>query len=264
MKPFLKWAGGKTQILEKVLETFPRSVDCYFEPFLGGGSVLLGFLQSGISYNKICASDINPALIGLYKNIQEFPDDLIYHLKNLAISNAEEYYYEIRNRFNNFEDKQCVVASAMFLFLNKTCFRGLFREGPHGFNVPFGHYKNPSIFDEDHIFAISKLIQPVQFTCCSYEIALENVSNNDFVYLDPPYVPIKSDSFVKYNKLGFNSPKLFEFCNSIPRFVMSNADVPIVREFAKDKKVLTLSCRRAIHSKEPSTRTNEVLIQSFN
>jgi DNA adenine methylase len=272
IKPFLKWVGGKTQILDEVLKRFPQQINNYYEPFVGGGSVLIGLL-SYIKAGKITVlgdiyvSDWNLNLVGLYKNIQSNPHELIDELK-LLTENTEDYYYTIRSRFNEAVDRTCVQTSAMFLYLNKTCFRGIYREGPRGFNVPFGHYKNPTIVDEEHILRISELIQPVIFTHDSFENALEDVQAGDFVYLDPPYAPETTTSFVKYNSDGFGIKKhqeLFDICKSMKaKFLMSNADVSLVKHTfdSEEYTVEKILCRRAIHSKDPSSKTNELLIMN--
>ena len=275
MKPVIKWVGGKTQILDKVLAKFPRNIQNYHEPFTGGGSVLLGLLSSiqagviSVSGN-IYASDLNENLIGLYKNIQTNPVELIEQLKKLSI-NTEEYYYSIRSSFNQQTDRMSIETSAMFIYLNKTCFRGIYREGPNGFNVPFGHYKNPKIVDEEHILAVSDLIKPVVFTHGSFDQTLEKVESGDFVYLDPPYAPETNTSFVSYNSGGFGletHQELFRLCNTLNdngvSFLMSNADVSLVKNVFPSPTYITdiISCRRAINSKNPESRTNEVLIST--
>lgn len=286
-KPFLKWVGGKTQILEHVLSMFPSEIRNYHEPFLGGGSVLLGFL----SYakvgkirltGKVYASDLNPNLIALYKNIQERPRELIAEVKKLSGS-GEEYYYEIRTRFNALrdgEERMGVCASAMMLYLNKHGFRGMYREGPRGFNVPYGNYKKPCVLDEAHILGVSELIRGVDFSVCSFKDALSKVGGGgegdssggccDFVYLDPPYAPENETSFVGYTAGGFDAEQhkaLFKLCNELAgrgsvKLLMSNADVPFVKGAfpAPLFRTVVISCRRAINSKNPESRTNEVLI----
>jgi DNA adenine methylase len=149
-KPFLKWLGGKSQIITDIIRHIPSLIENYHEPFLGGGSVLLAVLslqkQGKINIkNNIFAYDINNDLINLYKNIQKFPDDFhtclsIYFTEYDDSENKEKYYYSIRDRYNKHTSSN-IERSAMFLFLNKTCFRGVYREGPNGFNVPYGHYK---------------------------------------------------------------------------------------------------------------------------
>ena len=303
MKPFLKWVGGKTQILETVLSKFPSEMNQYHEPFLGGGSVLLGVLEkyrNGVIriHGHIQASDINPYLIGLYRNIQQAVDGVIEHLKGLmtecppyqekapkgvnrspsgleeAKQCTETYYYWIRGRYNGMtsEEKVSPLGSAMFLFLNKMCFRGVYREGPRGFNVPFGNYHNPSVFDEDHLRLVSEWIQPVVFQCrgCRESLADNIVGDGDFVYLDPPYAPEKKDSFVGYTMSGFQEEdhtSLFRRCRELKGrgigLLRSNANVRLVREaFLSEEGWNTeqVLCRRAIHSKTPDATTNEVLI----
>jgi len=153
----------------------------------------------------------------------------------------------------------------MFLFLNKTCFRGLYREGPNGFNVPFGHYVAPSIYDEDELLAVSDLIQGVQFTCQDVQLALLGVGLDDFIYLDPPYAPESATSFVGYTSDGFPleaHQALFTRLKnlSLTKFLMSNADVTLVRDAFPGYQKQVVSARRAINSKTPESRTNEVLI----
>ena len=297
MKPILKWVGGKTQILDTVLSLFPRTMEHYHEPFVGGGSVLLGLL-SAVQERAVCvkgtiyASDINPNLIAFYKNIQQNPDALIGHTKTLveeyrkatgnevnrkattleeALTAPESYYFWIRSRFNALkgDDRTTPLASAMLLFLNKTCFRGLYREGPKGFNVPYGNYKNPAILDEDHIRSVSNLIQGVVFTCAPFSVSLANVSEGSFVYLDPPYAPESETSFVGYTADGFGLEQhtaLFTLCKGFAakgvRMLMSNADVKLVRDAfpAPSYTTQVIQCKRAIHSKKPGSITNEVLI----
>lgn len=299
-KPFLKWVGGKTQIIEDVLGLFPKDIRNYHEPFVGGGSVLLGLLSSikcGLIRvsGTVYASDLNPTLIGLYKNIQSNPDEVIAEVKQIAEdfansrgthvnrrpttieearSSPESYYYWIRSRFNALpkESNASPLASAMFLFMNKTCFRGVYREGPNGFNVPYGNYKNPCILDEAHIRVISELIQDVVFVHCPYTDAFAKVEAGDFIYLDPPYAPESATSFVSYTADGFSLDdhhSLFRRCHDIrekgARFIMSNTDVPLVRDAFQSPPYTTkvVSCRRSINSKKPESKTNEVLISSF-
>lgn len=304
-KPLLKWVGGKTQILDDVLSLFPTKIKNYHEPFVGGGSVLLGLLTHVNAgkiklTGKIYASDVNSNLIGFYKNIQTNPDAVIAECRILvneyskitgkevnrkatnieeASTSQESYYFWIRSSFNALskEEKTTPRASAMLLFMNKTCFRGVYREGPNGFNVPFGNYKNPSIIDEEHIMLISGLIKDVIFTAASYKESLApaqaqaqtKVKKGDFVYLDPPYAPESGTSFVGYTSDGFNIDnhgELFKMCNEMTekgvKILMSNADVKLVKDAFPSPKYNTriISCRRAIHSKEPDKRTNEVLI----
>jgi DNA adenine methylase len=292
-KPFLKWVGGKTQILDEVLSLFPAEMATYHEPFLGGGSVLLALLskvRAGeiLLHGAVYASDANPVLISLYKHLQAEPEALIASLKELVdayvragqhqpqmlyrgpktpeegATSQESFYYWTRARFNA-ADSQGVNAAAMFLFLNKTCFRGLYREGPNGFNVPFGHYKNPSVYDADELRAVSDLIQGVIFTCQDVQASLLGVGRDDFIYLDPPYAPENATSFVGYTSDGFSleaHQALFARLKNLAltKFVLSNAHVPLVTEAFTGYQQKVIDARRAINSKSPESRTKEVLV----
>ena len=281
LKPFLKWVGGKTQILEQVLTLFPTAIHDYYEPFVGGGAVLIGLLdairQKRITLTgTIYASDINPALINLYKCIQSRPEELLTEIDRIStitdtdamghpILHQETYYYAIRDQYNQLLDKTTLQAAALFLYLNKTCFRGIYREGPRGFNVPFGHYRNPTIVDPGLIRHLSVLFRPVVFRTCSFESALSTgPTAGDFTYIDPPYVPVNATSFVGYTADGFDKHQaLFDLLKTLPcPFLLSNADIPLVRQtFPAPYTIQTISCRRAIHCRNPDARADEVLIR---
>lgn len=272
-KPLIKWVGGKSQIIDKLLLLFPKKIRNYHEPFIGGASVLIAAMTNLTITGDIFAYDLNFDLISLYKNIQSSPRRLIRALnilqeRYLESKNQEELYYEIRNQYNK-QDKGTIESSAMLVFLNKTCFRGLYRVGPNGFNVPFGNYKNPMISDPYNILSLSELFRKVNFIHCSFEQSLteSNISPGDFVYLDPPYAPESETSFVKYNKEGFtldNHLKLFNLIKSVNcKFILSNANVKLVTDFFRDSyKIDVISCKRAINSKDPSKKCEEVLISN--
>ncbi len=256
MKPFLKWVGGKTQLIDQVLSKFPGECVSYHEPFVGGGAVLLGMLANGcIVKNRIYASDLNKSLIDLYKLVQSDPERLITGVKSHISSGfTKDDYYKMRSEFREDHDP------IKFLILNKTCFRGLYREGPNGFNVPWGHYKTLSIMDESNIREVSKLIQNVEFICQGFEESMSKVSRGDFVYMDPPY----AGTFTDYNKDGFtieHHESLFRLAKNLPcPFVMSNSDDAVVLEAFKNYSIQTLVARRAINSKNPGKTAFEVLI----
>jgi DNA adenine methylase len=190
-----------------------------------------------------------------------------------ALTSRESYYFWIRSRFNSMslEQRMTPKGSAMLLFLNKTCFRGMYREGPRGFNVPYGNYAQIGIMNEEHIRSVSQLIQGVVFRVQPFIDALDGVYQGDFVYLDPPYAPETGTSFVGYTSEGFGLEQhelLFTRCQALAEvgcsWLMSNADVPVVRDnFPAPYTTLVLSCRRSINSKKPDSKTNEVLIASF-
>ncbi len=275
VKPLLKWCGGKTHIIDTIISNFPRVMDNYHEIFLGGGSVLLAFLElvknKEIVVSKIFAYDLNEDLINLYNIIKDSPQKLydtimkiINDFNKCDEESKESYYYWIRDVYNNEED--VLAKSAMFIFLNKTCFRGLYRVGPNGYNVPYGRNKNPEIINKKHLFEVHKLIQNVTFKVLDFKESLLRVEDDDFVYLDPPYYPLNKSSFTSYNKNGFDEhEKLFEMCKKINYFLLSNSSVEEVKKTFKEKKysVEEIECKRRINSKKPNSVVNEVLIRSF-
>lgn len=300
IKPLLKWVGGKSQIMDTLIREFPKEMDNYHEIFLGGGSVLLAVLNcvnSGLLTikNKIYAYDLNAPLIHVYKNIQTDHMGLYEFVRNMvneyhectgtnvirkpttleeSKTSSESYYYWIRTKYNELSEteKTGIAGSAMFIFLNKTCFRGLFRVGPKGFNVPYGHYKKPQIIDKQHLIAIHNLIQDVTFITCSFTESMKNIGPNDFAYLDPPYAPENSKSFTKYTGDGFGvklHEELFNMCNELnndnKKFLMSNSNVELVtKNFPSSQyTIIVITCKRSINSKNPAAKTEEVLIRSY-
>lgn len=293
-KPFLKWVGGKTQILDNVLSKIPKKFNNYRELFLGGGSVLLAVLslqkQGKIDIQgKIYAYDINETLIHVYKHVQNNKDALFGHIERYineydsldgtdinrkpatideAKTSKESYYYWIRDKYNNIDDKSSVERSALFMIINKLCFRGMYREGPKGYNVPYGHYKTtPTIITREDLDIVSELIQDVVFECCGFETSIKKSVKGDFVYLDPPYAPENAKSFVGYVADGFDlnaHNNLFDGVKSLKKkkihFAMSNAKVDLVMDNFKDYKFEDIVARRAINSKDPSAVTTEVIV----
>jgi len=299
-KCFLKWVGGKTQILDKLILEFPIEINNYREIFLGGGSVLftlLSYVKQGIIkiHGNIYAYDLNEPLIYTYKNIQTNHDKLYDKLQEIikefnecgngeinrkpkTIEEAkiakENYYYWIRNEYNNLSsnDKKTVLGSSMFIFLNKTCFRGVFRVGPKGFNVPYGHYNNPEIINKEHLDEIHNLIQSVIFESCDFVSSLNKIETNDYVYLDPPYAPETNTSFVHYTENGFNidnHTQLFNIIHDLTeknnKILLSNSDVSFVRENFKNDKysICSILCKRTINSKIPNSKAKEVIIKNY-
>lgn len=292
-KPFLKWVGGKTQIIDKIISKLPKNMENYREIFLGGGSVLLAVL-SKVKNNeilikeKVHAYDKNEGLIYVYKNIQTNSEELkkeITKHKNIyegigeikgnrkpenleeAKQSKESYYYWIRTRFNSI-DKKSVEASALFIILNKTGFRGMYREGPNGFNIPFGNYKKtPKFINGIEMDNVKELIKDVIFKVKDFSDSIKNAKKNDFVYLDPPYAPKKDDSFVGYVKEGFgleNHKKLFKHVKELKcKFLFHNAKVDLIEKEFAEYNIEELLCRRAINSKNPGSKAMEVIIQNY-
>jgi DNA adenine methylase len=264
MKPLLKWVGGKSQIIDDVLSHFPRRIRTYHEPFVGGGAVLLAALsEDTIHIDRVRASDNNPHLIAFYKHIQSDPVALHAAIERVFTaydaSEKEEFYYAQRQKFR--DAPPSVEKSALLFFLNKTCFRGLYREGPNGFNVPYGHYKTtPKWPTLEELQAMQALLRRVEFEVCDFSVALSRVGEGDFVYADPPYAKETKTSFVGYNTNGFDQDALFKALTKTI-FCMSNANVPCVRDFFKGYyEVRIVKARRAINSKNPESTTTEVLV----
>ena len=284
MKPLLKWIGGKQKLLHFIFDHIPKKINNYHELFLGGGSVLLELLErqkaNEISVQKnIYAYDSNAILIAFYKQIQKDHNKLyreVLKLKNNWKSEETDedkasYYYKVRTLYNS--KKIDIEKIAMFVFLNKTGFRGLFRLNKSGkFNVPYGNYKNPKIADIDEWEKVSKLIKNVRFICIDFEdlfpnFFIKNINENDFIYMDPPYVPEKKNGFVSYSKDGFTKEKhdkLFEMCNNLNcKFLMSNSSTETVRKKLKKFIQSIIWARRSINSKNPEAKTIELLIKNY-
>jgi len=290
MKPVIKWVGGKTQILDTVLESFPREIENYHELFVGGGSVLFGLLASKdiTVKGKVYAYDKNQKLINMYRQIQTNPEEVHDHLLELfttydtrtgtevnrkpeteeeGLTSKESYYYWVRKKYNELVPTTPVHAATL-IFLNKTCFRGVYREGPNGFNVPYGHYKStPLVVSLDELVKIQELIKDVVFKWCDFRAAFaQTVNGGDFIYADPPYAPESVTSFVGYTKDGFSLDDHRDLFNLLKRskidFVLSNAKVHLVTSSFEGYEVKDVPARRAIHSKNPASSTLEVLILS--
>lgn len=216
-KPFLKWAGGKGQLLNKFKELYPQElingeIKIYIEPFVGGGAVFFDILQN-YQIEKAYINDINKELINCYRCIKANVEEVIKQLdilekEYLTSEDRAIYFYKVRDRYNeiqlnaHYDFEKCVD----FIFLNKTCFNGLYRVNKDGkFNVPHGKYKNPLICDKENLRLCSNLLQKVEISCGNYEQILEKAGNNTFLYFDPPYRPlIENNSFVSYDKSGFD------------------------------------------------------------
>ena len=244
-KPFIKWVGGKTQLIDSIENTltkdFERREDLtYIEPFVGGGAVLFWILQKYPNIKKAVINDINPDLTTAYKTIKTNPKELIIELRSIADEylplseeKRKDYYLVKRDKFNT-KSLEPVENSALFIFLNRTCFNGLYRVNSKGlFNVPFGKYANPKICDEQTIMADSELLQKVEILTGDFEATLKYAGENSFFYFDPPYKPLsETSSFNSYSKEEFNDKeqiRLSEFCQRIDllghSFILSNSDL---------------------------------------
>ena len=246
VKPFLKWAGGKGQLIKEIEKYYPfekGKITKYAEPFVGGGAVLFDIL-SKYDIEEVYISDINAELINTYVIVREHIDELVKLLIKyqneyvpLDKDNRKNYYIEKRNRFNdikvNGNETENIEKAALMIFLNKTCFNGLYRVNRKGlFNVPMGAYKNPHICDEKNLRAVSEKLQNVKIVCGDYKKSDDFIDENTFVYFDPPYRPLtETASFTAYTENLFDDEKQIELANFVKRIsdkgamvVVSNSD----------------------------------------
>lgn len=244
-KPFIKWAGGKTQLLTQFERIFPNDLDkvnsfTYIEPFVGGGALLFYMLQNFPNIGRAIINDVNPNLTTAYRVVRDTPELLITELKRVQLEfrqlNSEEakkdYFLNIRRSYN-FEKHDDIMKTAQFIFLNRTCFNGLHRLNSKGhFNVPFGKYANPTICDEALIMEDSSVLQNVEILCGDYSQIEQFADDNTFVYFDPPYRPLNAtSSFTSYAKESFDDAeqiRLAQFFARLARLgckmMLSNSD----------------------------------------
>lgn len=257
-KPFLKWVGGKGRLLDQLLPLFPDTFEAYYEPFFGGGAAFFALAPVTGQIN-----DVNKALMGSYVNVRDNTEKVIKSLKILeeeyrALSDDDRqtYYYERRTEYNSINPSS-IRKTVLLIFLNKTCFNGLYRENRKGdFNVPCGKYANPTICDEDTLRAVSKMLQYVTITSMTYAEAVKNAKSGDFVYLDPPYYPLNpTSSFTSYSVDGFteqNQRQLKELFDDLTKrgvkAVLSNSDTPFIRELYKGYRQEFILAGRAINA----------------
>ena len=239
VKPFVKWAGGKGSLLPQLNKFYPlelknETIDKYVEPFVGGGAVLINILQK-YKVKEAYAFDINIDLINCYNIIKVNVDKLIKELSKketqflkLNLEEKKKYFYDIRKEYNSYrikENEQNVKRAVEFIFLNRTCFNGLYRVNKSGdFNVPFGRYKNPTICDADNLRNLSHLIKNVLFQYGDYKKSEKYIDNNTFVYFDPPYRPLSTTSaFTSYTKEDFNDENQEELADYFKRLDKKDA-----------------------------------------
>jgi len=278
-KPFVKWLGGKRQLLPELEARLPEKIDVYFEPFLGGGAL---FFHLASRIEQAYLSDKNEELITAYQAIRSSPNLLIKELAKHK--NTEEHFQQIRDADRDADYKwnwSPIQKAARFIYLNKTCFNGLYRVNSSGeFNVPFGHYPNPKIVDEENISACHQVlnqhgvfIQPRSYDSVYAEVqSLVNLGRNVFVYLDPPYIPLSvTSSFTQYSKDGFtmkDQKDLKSFCDSLTnidvKWMQSNSSAPILFELYKEYKVDVVSAHRGI-SANPLARkiVSETIVRNY-
>jgi DNA adenine methylase len=272
VSPFLKWVGGKRQIMSSIVAYLPKNIKpCqYVEPFVGGGAVLF-HLQP----KKAVINDLNAELINVYRVIKNDPDALIADLKKHE--NNSVYFYAIRNldRIPDYKNLSNIERASRIIYLNKTCFNGLYRVNNAGeFNSPFGNYKNPNIINEPVLRAVSKYLRlnTVELLNEDYETVLENVGQDSFVYLDPPYHPVSINSnFTGYVQGGWNmfdQVRLREACDKLNakgiKFLLSNSSASFIIDQYKQYNISTVKANRAINSDGANRgEVDELLIRNY-
>lgn len=260
-KPVLKWAGGKQQMWKEIVRHVPREYDKYIEPFFGGGAIFFG-----LQPHSAVLGDTNPDLINLYKILRDNVDDLIYNLKGYR--NNEDFYYAVRSQVT--DSLTDVEQASRILYLNKTCFNGLYRVNKKGaFNVPFGKYNNPNICDEDGLRAASLALQGKQIILGDYlSILKENAQPNDLIYLDPPYLPISPYAdFKRYTKEFFYEEDHVRLASEVQRLyelgctvILTNSNHPLVYNLYGDFKIEVHKTKRFINSDATKRTGEDVLV----
>lgn len=267
--PILKWVGGKRQLLSEIMPLINKNCSTYVEPFVGGGAVFFD-----LQPKKAIINDYNEELINVYKVVRDSVDELIAVLEIHEQNNSEEYFYDIRalDRTEEFEQMSDIEKAARILYLNKTCYNGLYRVNSAGqFNSPYGKYKNPKIVNSTTLKAMSNYLNKnkIDIRQGDYKETLKGLRKGAFVYLDPPYMPISSSSsFTGYTENGFGykqQVELKEECDKLKKkgisFLQSNSDCPEIRDLYKDYRIITVQARRSINSNaQKRGEINEVLI----
>lgn len=292
MKPFVKWAGGKGQLIDTIKKQYPKGLGVtirkYAEPFVGGGAVLFDILNK-YELDEIYISDTNAELINTYKVLRNNADDLISMLLqykdeyiHLSDDFRKEYYYKKRKRFNDLKCQEVLDTemASLLIFLNRTCFNGLYRVNSKGeYNVPIGSYKTPLICDEDNLRHVSEALSNVTIVCGDYRKSNDFVDRNTFVYFDPPYRPLNAtSSFTAYTENAFDDEAQAELANYIQQVsdrgayvIASNSDPKntdpdddFLDELYSKMKIMRISASRMINSNASSRgKISELLICSY-
>lgn len=287
IKPFIKWAGGKSQLLCEIRKKYPRNIKKYCEPFVGGGAVLFDILEN-FTPDEVLINDINPDLINTYKQVQNNVEGLIENLSDMQVTFWEadadarkKIYLDKRTRFNELKtynnDNYNLEKATLFIFLNKTCFNGLYRVNRKGlFNVPMGAYKNPPICDSENLHKVSKLLQNVKINCGNYTECLDFIDKNTFAYIDPPYRPLTATaSFTSYSENEFGDRQQIELGKFVDKISANGAKVIVSNSDPKNSDesdrffddlyssytIMRVSAKRMINSKASGRGSvNELLI----
>ena len=260
-QPFVKWVGGKRGLLSQIFEHIDTKFNNYFEPFVGGGALFFELFNRGLLLDKeVYLFDVNTELVNAYNVVKNKPNELIENLEIFKSKHSEEFYYEIRawDREIDFLDKSEILRATRFIYLNKTCFNGLYRVNKNNQNnVPIGNYKNPNICDEKVILNSSKALQNVTILNSSYKEVLNYAKKNDLVYFDPPYYPLtKTANFTSYSEFDFldkEQIELYEVFKKLSKIecqvLHSNSNTDFIKDLYKDFKIEKIVANRFINSR---------------
>ena len=274
LRPFLKWAGGKRQLLTEIIKQLPESMDTYYEPFAGAGAVFFA-----LQPRKAIINDCNIQLMLTYNAIRENVEEVILALKNHERKNTEQYYYEIRNLDRDpaqFSVLSKTEKAARIIYLNKTCYNGLYRvNAKDNFNVPYGKYKNPGICEEALLRRVSEYLNYNEVTIMNddFEQAVSQADKDSFIYFDPPYHSPKKNNFTGYQPDGFDEKEqerlrnvLLKLTKRGVRCLLSNSDTAFIRELYNGDffDIVSVQAIRAINSDSAGRgKVNEVLIKNW-
>ena len=263
-RPILKWAGGKRELLPEILKRSPTKFGKYIEPFFGGGAVFMHLAANAENRTEFAINDVNEDLIAMYRDIKSRPHELISGCHELEKVFWERGYYHIRSHFNGIDRNKSVVKryaglerSCAIIVLNRTCFNGLYRTNKSGlFNVPKGNYKNPRIIDPENTLQLSRLLPGLDNIHCGQFDVIENIEPGDFIYFDPPYVPLSAtSSFTDYSEaFGLREQlRLRNYFDALDRrgvyVLASNSSSPIVADMYANFRIDEVECRRNVNAK---------------
>ena len=272
MKPIIKWVGGKSQYLDKIREMLPKDYRKYYEPFLGGGAVLLDLCPE-----EAVVNDINPELINMYLQVRDNVEDVIKYLSSLdwthehSGEDPKEVYYAVRGLFNNHLGDKTVDQAARFIYLNKHCFNGLYRVNSKGeFNVPFNGKLTGASAHMDHLREVSKQLQNVEFKCGDFEQSAKGINSKDLIFIDSPYAPLTPTSFVDYTKEGFayeDHVRLADFFMELSDYgvycMLTNHDTELIRDLYRGFNFTEVDVRRSINRNGDNRKGKEVIITNY-
>lgn len=283
LNPVIKWAGGKRQLLDKIIERLPNNFNDYYEPFLGGGAVLFG-LSPLLKNKKIVVNDINSQLINLYKVLKKDPDQLISQLDELdkkhnESNNQKEFYLSMRDRYNemikNAENFSDIDVAAQMVYINKHCFNGLYRVNSKGlFNVPFNNKETGSSFNKENIIAVSEFFNAkegsIKILNGDFEESVKDATKKDFVFLDSPYAPLNETSFESYTKEGFSYDEHLRLANLYKDLsdkgvycMLTNHNTKLINELYSDYNIEVISVKRFINANASKRTGEEVIITNY-